>query len=207
MRFNSFVALAGGALIVAALPTQSQAQIYYSVSAGVSMPSGGLADNGVSDTISTTSLSLHDFPNEASGGYHLQGSIGYSLSTLPIDLRADLLFQNFDAVERVPGVNTTVGGEWYRQFGLLVNAIYDIPLNSSRVQPYVLAGTGILREWHSDRTYYQEIQRNYPINAGVGLSFPFRSVAWTVEARYMNLTGSGDFAEFQGIPITIGLRF
>jgi hypothetical protein len=206
MRLNSFVALAGGALILAALPVQSQAQVFYSVSAGVSMPTGGLADKGASETMGTT-ISLHDFPNEASGGYHLQGSIGYSLADLPLDLRADLFFQNFDAVDRVPGVNTTIGGEWYRQFGLLVNAIYDIPLNSSRVQPYVLAGTGILREWHSDRTYYEEIQRSYPINAGVGLSFPFRRVAWTVEARYMNLTGSGEFAEFQGIPITFGIRF
>jgi hypothetical protein len=165
-----------------------------------------LADEGLSKTMGTT-LSLHDFPNEASGGYHLQGSLGYSLSDLPIDLRADLFFQNYDAVERIPGVNTTVGGEWYRQFGLLVNAIYDIPLNSSRVQPYVLAGTGILREWHSDRTYYEEIQRTYPINIGAGLAFPFRRVAWTVEARYMNLRGSGEFAEFQGIPITFGVRF
>jgi len=206
MRLNSFVALASGALILTALPLQSQAQVFYSVAAGVSMPTGGLADKGASATMGTT-LSLHDFPNEASGGYHLQGSIGYALASLPIDLRADLLFQNFDAVERVPGVNTTVGGEWYRQFGLLLNAIYDIPLNSSRVQPYVLAGTGILREWHSDRTYYEEIQKTYPINAGVGLSFPFRRVAWTVEARYMNLTGSGEFAEFQGIPITFGVRF
>jgi len=206
MRLYSFVALAGGALIVAALPLQSQAQVFYSVAAGVSIPIGGLSDKGLSETMGTN-LSLHDFPNEASGGYHLQGSVGYSLSSLPIDLRADVLFQDYDAVERVPGVNTTVGGEWYRQFGLLVNAIYDIPLNSSRVQPYVLAGTGILREWHSDRTYFEEIQRTYPINAGVGVAIPFRGMAWTVEARYMNLTGSGEFAEFQGIPITFGVKF
>lgn len=206
MRLTPFVALAGGLLIAAASPAQSEAQLFYSVAAGVSMPTGGLADEGLSETMATN-LSLHDFPNEASGGYHLQGSLGYSLSSLPLDLRADLLFQNFDAVERVPGVNTTVGGEWYRQFGLLLNVIYDIPLNSTRVQPYVLAGTGILREWHSDRTYYEEIQRTYPINAGVGIAIPFRRVSWTVEARYMNLTGSGEFAEFQGIPVTFGIRF
>lgn len=206
MRLSSFVALLAGALVVTALPARTQAQVFYSVAAGISMPTGGLADEGLSKTMATN-LSLHDFPNEASGGYHIQGSLGYSLSSLPIDLRADLLFQDYDAVERVPGVNTTVGGEWYRQFGLLVNVIYDIPLNSSRVQPYLLAGTGILREWHSDRTYYEEIQRTYPINAGVGIAVPFRRVAWTLEARYMNLTGSGEFAEFQGIPITFGIRF
>lgn len=206
MRLNPFVALSACVLMAVAVPTRAQSQITYSVAAGVSLPTGGLADEGASKTMATN-LSLHDFPNEASGGYHLQGSIGFPLPSLPLDFRADLLFQNFDAVERVPGVNTTVGGEWYRQFGLLLNVIYDIPLSSDRVEPYLLAGTGILREWHSDRTYYEEIQRSYPINAGVGLAIPFRGVAWTVEARYLNLTGTGEFAEFQGIPVTFGVRF
>ena len=205
MRLNSFVAPLAVALTLVALPLQSQAQVFYSVAAGISMPTGGLADKGASKTMATN-INLHDFPNEASGGYHLQGSLGYRLQSLPVDLRADLLFQNYDAVERVPGVNTTVGGEWYRQFGLLVNALYHLPLES-RVSPYLLAGTGILREWHSDRTYFEEIQRNYPINLGVGIALPYRRVEWTLEARYMNLTGSGDFAEFQGIPITLGIRF
>lgn len=201
--YREFVA-AGACALLLLVPSVALGQMTYSVGGAVSLPVGELSDRGLSKSMGWH-VPLHEFPTEARTGMHLQGSIGYEFSSLPIGLRADLLFQNFPAVEREPGVNVSLGGEWYRQLGVVLNATYRFARGA--VQPYGLVGAAWLREWHGDRTHYPQKQASVPLHAGAGIDIPFLGIVGFLEVRYMNLLGSGEDMVFQSVPVTVGVRF
>lgn len=181
----------------AALPRQSWAQPQYSVAVGPSFPTGTLAD-------------------EAVRGYHVQGSVAFRVPVLPFLVQTDLFFQDFNNVEREPGINVSLGGEWFRQLGLMVSGKRGLSLGA--VEPYALLGVGWVREWHDDRSYAGIAHTTFNVNAGVGVDVPLNQrLSFFVEARWLNLVGGkalpltppavNSEVPFKSIPISIGLRF
>lgn len=161
------------------------------------------------------SFPLGTLGDEAKTGHHVQGSLYFELPGFPVDLRTDLFYQRFDAVEREPNIYVSLGGEWYRQLGFKVNAIYSVSLG--RFEPYALVGGNWLREWHGDRTYSGTDHSAFSGNVGVGVSVPLNDrIDIFLEAPYLNLIGGRtlpttppavlDAVQFKAIPLTIGLR-
>jgi hypothetical protein len=141
-----------------------------------------------------------DLSDEANTGFHVQGSVGFGLPLLPFGARFDALWQE------VPDVHDG----WFRQIGVLGNAVVAVPLVF--VQPYGLLGVGLLRtetpeEDHGDHAHEGETESFVGFNAGLGLEFPFAGLTGFLEARYLNLFGSGEATHFRTIPVSVGIRF
>jgi hypothetical protein len=181
------------------LPGAAEGQVrtwYGAFGAGPTLPVGNLGD-------------------ESDVGFHLMGSVGLNSGALPVGLRADFFFQQFNAVEREPSVYSVLGGEWFRQFGGTVSAKYGLDMGSTR--PYILAGGGWNHNWHADRTYWPERQNIVSFNAGVGLDLNVFGADWFIEARHLNLFGGEPLETrpptihreipFKSIPVTFGVRF
>jgi len=151
---------------------------------------------------------------EAETGMHVHGLVGYRLRGIPAKLRVGVFYQNFDATEREPSINVSLGGEWYRQLSAVVDAVFQLPVNAP-VQPYALVGAGWLREWHDDRTYAGKNHATVGFNAGAGIDFPILGVHGYIEARYMGVGGDAletgppavyPEVNFKAIPVTLGVR-
>lgn len=153
---------------------------------------------------------------EAETGFHVQGSVGYQLPSLPAGLRFDLLYQGFNAVEREPGIDVSYGGEWYRQIGGMLNFTVASPSSIGFLQPYALIGGGYFREWHDDRTYSGKHHNTLNFNAGAGVEFPILGTEGFLEVRMLNIFGGEALetgppavypeTQFKSIPVTLGVR-
>lgn len=162
------------------------------------------------------SIPIARLGEEAETGYHVQGSVGYQLPSIPAGLRLDLFYQDFDAVEREPGIFVSNGGEWYRQLSAIMNFTISSPTSIGFLQPYGLIGGGYMREWHDDRTYSGKKQNTLNFNAGGGVEFPVFGSEGFLEVRLLNIF-PGDALEtgppavypevqFKSIPVTLGVR-
>ena len=159
-------------------------------------------------------IPLGDLSDDARTGLALQGSLVTTIPSLPVKLRADLYYHDSEAVEREPGIDVSLGGEWYRQVGGALYAQLSVPVGS--VDSYGLLGAGYVREWHGDRTFRQERQTSFNVNAGAGIAFPLFGVGGFFEGRLMNLLGSDALrtgppavhreVEFKSIALTLGFR-
>jgi hypothetical protein len=108
-------------LMAAALMLPAAAQAQFKIGGGPSFPTGEFAD-------------------EATNGYHIHGSVAYHPTVLPFGLRAEYFYADFKNVERAPSLNVSLGGEWFRQSGVMLNAVYAFPIG--HVAPYALVGGG-----------------------------------------------------------------
>jgi opacity protein-like surface antigen len=183
MRRRSVAALAGAlGVILAAGTAEAQLRPWeISIAGGPSFPVGELRD-------------------EAGTGFHVQGSVGFDLGALPFGVRLDALWQE------VPDV--TEG--WFRQVGGLANLTFGLPI--SVISPYALVGVGYLRTTepdvdHGDHGHEGGAENLLGVNAGIGIEFPFAGLGGFIEARYLNLAGSGEATHFRVVPVSIGIRF
>jgi hypothetical protein len=135
-----------------------------------------------------------DLGDETSTGYHVQGSVGFGLAMLPIGLRLDALWQE------LPDVHDGT----MRQIGGLLNGTFGLPLGVA--QPYGLVGVGLLNSTEAEE-HGGGSENTLGFNAGVGIQFPFVGMSGVIEARYLNLFGSGEATHFQSIPVSFGIRF
>jgi opacity protein-like surface antigen len=146
------------------------------------------------------SFATGDFSNGVDTGYHVQGSVGFDAPLLPVGLRVDLLWQELP-------VAGDANDDWIREIGGLANAVFEVPLII--IQPYGLAGVGVMR--HSvtgdSSDTDDDSETTVGVNAGLGVEFPFVGLAAFLEARYMNIFGSGNATDFRTIPVTVGIRF
>lgn len=178
MAANKFL-MVSMAMALAAAPGAVEAQtgpISFGISGGPSFPTGHFAE-------------------EAQTGYHVQGSLGLSLPLLPVGVRADLLWQDFQ--DDNAGAFTQVAG--------LLNATAGLSLLVAR--PYVIAGAGLVHDrapegTHIGHTHAAEKETVFGFNAGAGVEFPFVGLTGVVEARYLD---AGE--ERRSIPVSVGIRF
>jgi opacity protein-like surface antigen len=138
------------------------------------------------------SIAVGDLGGEANTGYHVQGSLGFGMAGLPLNLRADAFWQEFPEAAHA--------GEWIRQVGGLVNGIFGLPLGMA--QPYGLVGAGVLSTTEHGRS-----ETSVGFNAGAGVRFPFVGMSGVIEARFLNLFGGEGATGVQSIPISFGIRF
>lgn len=194
MRQGPFAVLT---LAAAVLMFPAAAQAQFKIGGGPSFPTG-------------------DFGDEAINGYTIHASVGYSPDVLPFGLRLDYFYADFKNVEREPSLDVSLGGEWFRQSGVMLNALYSLSVGPAA--PYALVGVGFVHEWHNDRAYFGTSQNTFNLNAGVGLDVLVTDrVGLFVEARQVNVTGSSELplrapavlpeVAFRSIPLTIGVRF
>src|SRR5690606_3076090 len=108
-----------------------------------------------------------DFDTDVINGYNIHASVGYRPSFLPFDLRADYFYNDFKNEERPPSLDVSLGGEWFRQSGVVLHGVYALPLG--RAAPYIVAGLGWVHEWYNDRSYNGRSHNTFNLNAGVGL--------------------------------------
>lgn len=161
------------------------------------------------------SVPLADLADEAVTGFHAQVSVEYDNSRLPVALRMDGFFQDMRNVDREPGLYVSLGGEWFRQLGLILNAVRRF--GGETVRPYGLAGVGYVREWHEDRTWFGTKHAVFNVVAGLGTEVGLFGRTGFVEARYMNSIGGDPLplrppavlseVRFQSVALTLGIRF
>ena len=182
------------AAVVALLLSPVGAQGQFSVGGGWSFPMG-------------------DFSDEAKTGWVGQVAYGFPVAALPFRLRADVMYGDHRNVEREPSLYTRVGGEWFRQLGLNLNAVRELEM--AVVRPYALLGVGVIREWHGDYSRSGTDHVNLRLNAGVGLNVPISGRDGIfVEVRPLllgkslplSLPAVHDEVRFQSVPILIGIR-
>lgn len=186
-RMVKFAWLLSAALVVAVVaPLSAEAQVRMrpweiSIAGGPSFPVG-------------------DFGEIASTGYHVQGSVGFDAPSLPVGIRADLIWQEVQRED----------AGWFRQIGGLLNATFGVPFVF--IEPYGLVGVGYI---HTDEptiilpdgSTIENDDTSFGFNAGLGMDFPFMGLAGFVEARYLNLFGGDQAEDFQVIPVSFGIRF
>jgi hypothetical protein len=154
-----------------------------------------------------------DFGDEARTGWAGQATFGFSAFDLPIDFRADILYQTFSNVEREPSVWARVGGEWFRQAGVMLNATRALDLG--QFQPYGLVGVGLLREWHGDYSYSGTDHVGLNFNVGVGVDIQLLDrLGFFMEARGLisnkalplSRPAVNPEIKFRSIPLIFGIR-
>lgn len=160
------------------------------------------------------SVPLSLLSDEAKIGQHAMLGVSYR-TPIPVTLRLELLYHNFNAVSREPSIHSTLGGEWYRQLSGVLSAKYEFGHDALR--PYLLAGLSVAREWHDDRTYWTDVHVNKHLNAGAGVAFPLWGSDVFLESRYLNVAGGRALptrppaihreVDFKSIPVTLGVSF
>ncbi|MQA90709.1 MAG: outer membrane beta-barrel protein [Gemmatimonas sp.] len=144
------------------------------------------------------SFATGDFSDVVDTGYHVQGSVGFDPPLLPIGLRADLFWQELPSA-------TDANDDWARQIGVHANAIFEMPF--ALIQPYGLAGIGIMNSSVTGDSVDEDSEATVGFNAGVGVEFPFVGLGGFVEARYLNIFGNENASDLRTIPVTVGIRF
>ncbi|MEP6689952.1 MAG: outer membrane beta-barrel protein [Gemmatimonadaceae bacterium] len=187
-------------------------------------PAGG----GVSFTVGGgASFPTSDFKgNSTDGGtntgWNVLGGVGFNLPSIPVGLRAEVMYQRFGIKGGGDGnANILTGG---------LNGILQVPvMEGSGVSPYVTAGIGWGRTQVSFNTTTLLDSRipsgargslavaattasvsesGFMYNAGAGVKFSLASFDAFVEARYMAVASDkNDFVKGTSVPVFFGLTF
>jgi opacity protein-like surface antigen len=175
---NKFIiALSACVLVAAAIPAAADAQVRVGLGGGPAFPLDHLAD-------------------EATTGFHVQGSLGLELPLLPFGVRADGLWQRYPADHE--GSFNGIGG--------LLNATVRLPMMPV-ARPYLVGGVGAMRYKepeidHGDHAHGGESETEFAFGVGAGVGIRLLGLGGFMEARYLDW-GHGNRA----IPVTLGITF
>src|SRR5512132_279892 len=170
-----------------ALPaTTARAQIGLGLAAGLSVPQG-------------------DFGKVAESGYHVTGLIAVGAPIIPIGLRVEGSFSEFNYKGSLGG-----NGEKARLLYATANAVLTSP---GIIAPYLIGGVGIYRASAvCDLCTTSTTKGGF--NGGVGFRFGLSGFSAFAEARYHYIGGPSDptnggveGSSTQFIPISFGVRF
>jgi hypothetical protein len=174
---RTLVALA--ALVVAAAPAaHAQRPISVGVAAGVSQPSGDLADG-------------------AKTGYHVMGSVAFHAPLMPVGLRVDGMFNQLGV--KNADVNLRI-------LGVTGNVTYGFP--GVMVKPYIIGGVGFYNSKVSvsGATSSNDFGLNAGVGAKFALSGVNAFVEARYHEIMSKDTSTGA-TNMQVIPITVGVMF
>lgn len=182
----SWKLLTAAALAAFALPAPTaRAQIGLGLAAGLSVPQG-------------------DFGKVAKSGYHVTGLIAVGAPLIPIGLRVEGTFSEFDYKASLGG-----NGEKARLLYATANAVLTSP---GIIAPYLIGGVGI---YHATAVCDLCTTSNTRggFNGGIGVKFGLTGFSAFAEARYHYIAGPSDptnggiKSSTQFIPISFGVRF
>lgn len=178
------IALSGVALV--SLPFTASAQVstvkpfQIGIAAGAALPMSDLKD--VTDM-----------------GFNVTGTIGFHPQMIPLGIRVDVAYNSFaikDAFNVDGKVNfTSVTG----------NLVWSIP--SEAVSPYFIGGAGLYHVAVDIPNVLGDSDNRFGFNIGGGIKMPLSGFDTFLEARYNQVSGSGNGPSLKFIPITFGLMF
>ena len=169
------------------VPTQARAQLATSlgVAAGASVPMGNFGDR-------------------TSTGYHLMLTLGVKAPLVPISLRAEGMFNEFDYNSdrgSSGGASFRAVEKSARVWGATANAALS---SSGLLGPYVIGGIGVYRVTEAVPIFGGTQSANdFGANFGGGVRFELSGFSAYAEARY-HWVGDTDV---RLLPITFGLSF
>ena len=177
--------VAGSAIAFGLMAFAPCAQAQFGVSAGISIPSGDLADF-------------------ASSGYSVTGMLGFSVPTVPVGFRADVGYNAWDGKDDVDAKFSTLSGT--------ANIIVKVPMLAAR--PYLIGGVGAFRGKQEGSFRFGGVLLNnisssetkFGYNIGGGLEFGLGLLKTMVEARWVNVP-MDDGPDFNYVPVTFGIMF
>ena len=163
---------------------------HWMLALGLASPAAAFGQLGSGQTGGAFGVSLPVGPL-ASGhqaGFNLSGFAEYHAPSEPMGVRAELLYERFEAVQ-----NSTVGAN--QAIGATINAVYHIP--GRAYHPYLIGGMG---------AYKVTAESTCPgFNGGAGIEIPLTGMRAYFEARvHKVLTARSSYA---AIPISFGLSF
>ena len=174
-RIATLVLAAGAALTLNA--TSAQAQAYFGVGAGASIPTGDLAD-GVGT------------------GWHGVANIGYDMPS-GLGVRGDF-FYGQHSFDNVDDAKLKLAGFWG-------NVTYGFK-SAGSIKPYLIGTIGGTNSKVSGGGFESDGSTDLTYGAGAGIKFGKMSGAsFYVEGRYLMVNGDGDNSNF--IPVSAGVRF
>lgn len=165
------------AAFVAVAPVAAQAQASFGIAAGASVPNG-------------------DFKTGFETGYHLMATLGISPPALPVGLRIDGMWNEFNA----KGTASTKA----RILGVNANAVLSMP-GAMVLSPYLIGGIGMYNTSLSPKPVGFESSNDIGFNGGAGIKFGLAGFGAFAEARFHSISSDGGSTRF--IPITFGLTF
>lgn len=154
---------------------------------------------------------LGDFSDEADLGFHLGGLIEYKPTSVPVNLRGEIMYHrnglksDFFAGQ-VPGVGNISGNASI--LGFIGNALFSFGDAASTARPYAIGGIGLYRMKVSgdfDGFSISDSQTKFGLNVGGGFTFDLSGFETFVEARYHSVFTNDRNTNF--IPISFGFKF
>ncbi|HWL39332.1 MAG TPA: outer membrane beta-barrel protein [Gemmatimonadaceae bacterium] len=145
------------------------------------------------------------FGDSASTGYNVTAFIALGVPELPLGVRLDGVFNNFNGRTVLPpGGGAEIETPRLRVMGAIGNLIYTF--SGTTAKPYIIAGGGIYNI-KADTTDARS-KNEFGFNGGVGATFGLRGLAGFIEARYHGISrGAADGGNVQFVPVTLGLMF
>jgi hypothetical protein len=177
-----------GALAALAMPaalsaqaTSSEKAVGFGVSGGLSLPMGDLSDG-------------------VEAGYNVTGHVFLKPAALKaFRLRGDVSYDSWSG--KTEGVSAS-------SLGFMGNAVFDLGTSGSSVKPYILGGVGMHNSKSKASFGGADLEfsnTDLAIQAGVGLTFQLSGFSTFAEARFVNVFGEEESANF--VPIVFGIRF
>ncbi|MEO8621673.1 MAG: outer membrane beta-barrel protein [bacterium] len=170
-----------------ALPiAAAQAQLGFGVAAGPSTPMG-------------------DFSDIAKTGYQASGLVNLSLPLLPVGLRFEGSFGEYDYKD----IGTVKSDAKARILSATANAMLSTP---GIIGPYLIGGVGYYRA-SSECSTCSTSSSKVGFNAGVGVKLGLAGLSVFAEARYhyvpgaSNPTTAGKNSSTQFVPVSVGITF
>lgn len=176
-----------GVLAALVLPASLTAQASSEKTVGFGV-SGGLA------------LPMGDLSDGYEAGYNVTGHVYLKPAALKaFRLRGDVSYDSWS------GKTDGVSGS---SLGFMGNAVFDLGTSGSSVKPYILGGVGMHNgksEVNVGSVNLESSSTDLAVQAGVGLTFQLSGFSTFAEARFVNVFGEDDSANW--LPIVFGIRF
>lgn len=177
-RVVSLFAAVAMTVVVGASAVEAQIPIRFGLAGGLSLPTG--EDKDV-----------------VKNGFHGQIMLGFGMIALPVKLRADLSYHDFNGKDEplLEDVN-------FRIISGALNAI--VGMGGIGVKPYFTGGLGMYN-MKVEAFGEDESATDFGLNGGVGLEFSLTGMSTFVEARYIHIFSEDEATQI--IPITFGILF
>jgi opacity protein-like surface antigen len=158
------------------------------------------------------SLPVKEAEKAFQNGFNGQGFVRVGLGVLPIALRADFTYQNFD-LKSVP-YNGPTPGSLASGTGTVTSGLANAQLMilSGHFRPYVIAGLGAYNV-KTELDGVPDLSRSdtkFGVNGGGGVQIELSGFSLYAEARVDNVfteKGLIDTDQVQVVPVTFGIMF
>jgi hypothetical protein len=149
------------------------------------------------------SLPLGSSGDQLIFGWHGLGTLALGMPRLPVGLRLDLAYDQFQFERALLGAAAPPGSE--RVIAFSVNPTFDLSSGGALARPYLIAGVGSYSLGCTGGGAACRSSTNVGWNMGGGARFQLFGLRAFAEARFHH-TSEGDFST-QYLPITLGLLF